>query len=103
MAGKLSPVLLVVSADVDPAHEEEFNHWYNTDHVPNIVKCPGFIACRRYNSTYGEPRYLAIYELESEAALTTPEFKKERGWFEMMPHIRNFHERIYKQIFEYEK
>lgn len=95
-----SPVLLITSVDIEPSATEAFNHWYNDVHLTEIMRCPGFIAARRYEAAYGEPRFIAIYELESEAALQTPEMQRVRGWGDMFPHVRNFHERIYRQIFE---
>jgi hypothetical protein len=40
-------MLLVVHTDIDPAREAEFNTWYNEDHVPALVRQPGFIRARR--------------------------------------------------------
>jgi hypothetical protein len=97
MPGK---ILLVTSVDIYPGAAEEFNHWYNEEHMPAVLACPGFLSGSRYESTLGQPQYLAIYELESEDALSTPEMKKVRGWGPMFPHVRNFHERIYQQVFE---
>ena len=93
-------VILVTSVDIHPSVEQEFNRWYNEVHLPEILKCPGFLRCSRYESTGGEPRYLAIYELENEDALSTPEMQAVRGWGDMFPYVRNFHERVYRHIYE---
>ena len=90
--------ILVTSVDVTDGVEEEFNRWYNEHHLPEVLACPGFVSATRYECTAGQPRYLAIYQLESEAALTTPEMQRVRGWGEMFPHVRNFHERVYRRI-----
>jgi hypothetical protein len=95
-----SAILLVTSVDIVPEAEAEFNHWYNQVHLPEILACPGFIRCDRYEGVQGEPRYLAVYELESEEALHTPEMRKVRGWGDMFPYVRNFHERVYRRIYE---
>ena len=91
-------VILVTSVDVGDDTAPDFNRWYNGVHLPEVLACPGFRAATRYECTNGQPRYLAIYELESEEALTTPEMKRVRGWGEMFAHVRNFHERIYRRI-----
>jgi Carbon-nitrogen hydrolase len=70
------------------------------DHLPQVLACPGFVSGTRYECTAGEPCYLAIYELETENALTTPEMQRVRGWGEMFPFVRNFHERVYRKIVE---
>lgn len=90
--------ILVTSVDIADGAEEEFSRWYNETHLPEILACPGFKSAERFECTAGQPRYLAIYELESEAALTTPEMRRVRGWGDMFPHVRNFHERVYKSI-----
>jgi hypothetical protein len=49
--------------------EGEFNDWYDTDHIPERMAIPGFLAARRYQCVDGWPRYLAIYDLESPDVL----------------------------------
>jgi len=93
--------ILLTSVDIAPGAEEEFNRWYNEQHLPQVMACPGFRSAARYECTLGEPRYIAVYELESEQALRTPEMQRVRGWAEMFPHVRNFHERIYTRIHEH--
>jgi hypothetical protein len=93
--------ILLTSVDIAPGAEEEFNRWYNEQHLPAVMACPGFRSAARYESSLGEPRYVAVYELESEQALGTPEMQRVRGWGEMFPHVRNFHERIYSRIHEH--
>ncbi len=95
MTGNL---LLVTSVDIVASAEEAFNRWYDDEHLPQVLACPGFLSGARYECTSGEPRYLAIYELEREDALATPEMQRVRGWGEMFPYVRNFHERIYRRI-----
>jgi hypothetical protein len=91
-------VILVTTVDIAPEAEVEFNRWYNEVHLPEILACPGFVSCSRYEAVFGEPRYIAIYQLESEDALHTPEMRQVRGWGDMFPHVRNFHERVYTRI-----
>lgn len=57
----------------DPAREDEFNRWYDTVHVPDVVRTPGVLNGQRYacvHQRYGEAQYIAVYELE------TSDFKK---------------------------
>ena len=93
--------ILVTSVDIAPGAEEEFNRWYNEQHLPEVMGCPGFRSAARYECTLGEPRYIAVYELESAQSLETPEMKRVRGWGEMFPYVRNFHERVYTRIHEH--
>ncbi len=75
MAHKGRAILLVYTDLVDPKYDEEFNAWYNTQHVPDLQALPGFLDAARYVATKGGPRCLAAYELESADALQTPEYK----------------------------
>jgi hypothetical protein len=71
--------IFLVYTDVDPTHEDEFNAWYNTEHLPELLSLPGFLDAARYVAYKGVPRYLAAYELESAEALKTAEFQKWRA------------------------
>jgi hypothetical protein len=68
--------LLLVMIEVDPAHEEEFNRWYDEEHLPERLACPGFLSGRRFVALEGEPKYLALYDLESLDVLQSPEYQK---------------------------
>ena len=71
--------LSVVTAEPDPAHEEEWNHWYSESHVPNLLKVPGYVMAARFRAIdhpalaefSTAPRYLALYECESEEAIAS--------------------------------
>jgi antibiotic biosynthesis monooxygenase (ABM) superfamily enzyme len=66
-----APALLIVMVDINPEHEDDFNRWYNEEHLPDRVGLPGFISARRFISYEDGPKYLAIYELENVDALQT--------------------------------
>jgi hypothetical protein len=67
--------LLLVTMDVEPDYEAEFNRWYNEEHLPERLSCPGILSGRRFRVVEGAPRYLALYDLESPAVLNTPEYR----------------------------
>lgn len=92
--------ILITTVDITPGAEEDFNRWYDEVHLPEILACPGFRSSTRFECVAGEPRYVAIYELDDERALTTPEMAAVRGWGDQFPRVRNFHERVYRQIHE---
>src|SRR5512142_1927928 len=94
--------LLIVTAEVDAAIEGEWNRWYDTVHLPDALKCPGVRRGRRYVSSgdvsetadgkterVAKRIYTTIYELDSPAAISTPEFKAMRGWARFAPHVRS--------------
>ena len=45
---------LVVTMEVDPADEAEFNKWYNEQHLPERMEIPGYISARRFKLVEGE-------------------------------------------------
>lgn len=64
--------ILTVRATVEPAHEEEFNRWYNEEHIPDVLKLiPGCLSAARYRVLDGDEshQYMAMYRFVSEAAL----------------------------------
>jgi len=54
--------LVTVRLDVAQPQEEEFNAWYDTEHVPQVTALPGFVRTRRYFCKSADIRYLAWYE-----------------------------------------
>ena len=67
--------LLMVWADVPAAQEDDFNRWYNDEHLPERMAIPGFLGGARYEAVKGGPKHLACYELESAAVLEGAAYK----------------------------
>ena len=65
----------MVYVDIDAEHVQEFNEWYNKEHLPELLSVPGILSAARYEAMKGGQKYLACYELESVAVLQTPAFK----------------------------
>jgi hypothetical protein len=63
--------LLLTMTEPPPAMEEEFNAWYDTEHLPERLAIPGFLSARRWVAELdpGQGKHLATYELESPAVL----------------------------------
>src|SRR5208283_857930 len=61
--------LLMAWTDVDPAHEDEFNRWYDTEYLGRLLAVPGFLVGARYRALRGGPKYLAMFELEDHTVL----------------------------------
>ena len=68
--------LLLTITEPPPAMEEEFNAWYDTEHLAERLAIPGFRSTRRWvaGCAPGEGKYLATYELDSPAVLSSPEY-----------------------------
>ena len=76
MAKKKGTGLLMVWADVPADKEEEFNRWYNEEHLAERLAVPGFLSAARYEAVKGTPKHLAYYELESAAVLESEAYKR---------------------------
>jgi len=66
--------LLVFATDVAPEVEEEFNAWYDAEHIPNLSAVPGVLSARRFRSPGAGHKYVATYHL------TTPEVSASDAW-----------------------
>ena len=79
--------LFVVTSLVQPELEEDFNNWYEQEHIPELSKVPGWQRTRRYKldssielargpaATPENPvhNYLTLHESDSEGFITSPE------------------------------
>ena len=75
----MSNGLLLVTMEPPPGMSEEFHDWYDTEHVPERLALPGFRTATRWVCRHGWPRFLALYDLDSPAALERPEYLAVSG------------------------
>jgi hypothetical protein len=66
--------IFLVYVDIDAKDAKEFNEWYNTEHLPELLAVPGILSAARYEAMKGGPKYLAFYELENVEVLHAPAF-----------------------------
>ena len=62
-------LLTVESNCADPSKEKEFNKWYDTVHLPDILETPGIVRAARYENTSppeGQGKFMAMYEIETD-------------------------------------
>lgn len=71
--------LLMATMEPPATMEEEFQDWYDTEHVPERRHYPGFETAARWVCVDGWPRWLATYDLASVAAVQTPEYLSSNG------------------------
>lgn len=67
---------LLVLMQPPPTLEEEFNAWYDTEHIAERLAVPGFETALRYVCIDGAPRYLAMYDMASPDVLNSPAYLK---------------------------
>jgi hypothetical protein len=69
--------LLSVAAKVEPDDESAFNQWYDHEHLPVILACPGIHSASRFVTDGPEGRrYLTQYVIDGPESIQTPEFAK---------------------------
>jgi len=79
----------------DAAREAEFNRWYDTVHIPDVLSSPDHKSAARYilkDPAPGKGKYIAIYEIETddikktmETSMKQMEAKRTAGrWTELL-------------------
>ncbi|KAI0634629.1 hypothetical protein C8Q77DRAFT_1055720 [Trametes polyzona] len=70
-------ILLVFSEPGSAVTDEEFNNWYDNEHVPLRLPIPGFQSWSRWTAVDGErPTYAAIYDLTSPSVIDEPPYSE---------------------------
>ena len=109
--------VFAASMDVEQAREAIFNEVYDAEHVPALLAVPGVISVVRFKTqefsmTIGgqrktivvedEPKYTALYEIESPEVLTSDTWAKVvdsgRWPTAVRPFTRNRHHVLYQRI-----
>ena len=95
--------MFLVRMDIPPEKESEFNEIYNNEHIPAILKVPGVLSATRYeNVVEGEPKYAAVYEIESADIPNSEAWRKASDSGEwrhrIRPYTLNRSHIIYKRL-----
>jgi hypothetical protein len=99
-AGMPAPFRYVVETDVTPAHEAEFNRWYDDEHLPGLAAVPGTAHARRYRNPEGSPRYHACYDITTPATVGSPPWVAVRAtaWSDRVrPTFRNTKRTLFRR------
>lgn len=112
--------LLVISMDVDPAHEDIFNDVYDNEHLPHLLSVPGVKSITRFKGLpfsfaiagdlkvmpAASPVYTALYEIDSPDVLSSPEWahavEQGRWASEVRPFTTNRIHCVYEKKFDLE-
>ncbi len=60
---------LIAAMNMAHAAEDEFHDWYDTEHLPERERVPGFLLCRRWIGADDRKISVATYDLDSVAVL----------------------------------
>jgi hypothetical protein len=67
--------ILTFAADIPAELEDDFNRWYEEEHLAERLAIPGFLRACRYRAVVGGPKYLAVYEVTSPAVFDSPQYQ----------------------------
>jgi hypothetical protein len=68
--------MLITSMDVDPADEQDFNLWYDREHLAERVAIEGFLEARRWIAEKAPTKYFCTYSTDRFEALSSPAYRK---------------------------
>jgi hypothetical protein len=68
--------------EADPSDHDEFNDWYDTEHVLFVDIIDGYLNCRRFQSLADPSKFLALYDVTTLEVATSDETAKanESPW-----------------------
>jgi hypothetical protein len=69
----MAKYILIERSNPVPGKEQEYNDWYNNEHLPDLMTVPGIVAARRWK-VVGKPyqgaefshRYICVYQIETD-------------------------------------
>ncbi|HTD90205.1 MAG TPA: hypothetical protein VK663_06055 [Burkholderiales bacterium] len=86
-----APWMYIVHTDIPDHIVDEYNEWYDKEHLPRCVNIPGVLRARRYQAvtcTSGNPgpKYLTAYELTGPDVWESPaaQVARKTPWTEKM-------------------
>ena len=65
---------LIAAMGISHAAEDEFHDWYDTEHLPERQRVPGFLVCHRWIGADDGKVSVATYDLDTVAVLKSPAY-----------------------------
>jgi hypothetical protein len=59
-------IFYVESRPSSPERDEEYNTWYDTVHLAEVVAVEGIVSARRLKPVNDDGAYVALYEIEAD-------------------------------------
>ncbi|MGE5269230.1 MAG: hypothetical protein ACM3JG_06100 [Thiohalocapsa sp.] len=66
--------ILIAAMDYSDVAADEFNDWYDTEHIPERLAVPGFLNAERWLGSANPRQSVALYDLETVDVLHTPPY-----------------------------
>ena len=101
-----APWMYIVHTDIPDHIIDEYNAWYDKEHLPRCANIPGVLRARRYMSvacTSGNigPKYLTTYEMTGPDVWESPaaQVARKTPWTEKMRSLfSNTRRALYQQV-----
>jgi hypothetical protein len=71
--------ILIAAMDFSNVAADEFNDWYDTEHIPERQRVPGFLTLQRWIGSENPKESVATYDLESLGVLQSPGYRAIGG------------------------
>ena len=71
--------ILIAAFDFSGAAADEFDDWYDTEHLPERQRVPGFLSLERWIGADDPRQSVATYDLASLAVLDSPAYRAIGG------------------------
>lgn len=86
--------VLGVWSDVEAAAIDDYDAWYEREHMFDRLAVPGFHRARHYLTVSGEPRYFTYFVTEDAAVMASEAYRQSADnpsdWTRrVLPHFRN--------------
>jgi hypothetical protein len=65
---------LIAAMSIGRAAEDEFQDWYDTEHLPERQRVPGFLVCQRWIGTQDRKVSVATYDLANISVMQSPAY-----------------------------
>jgi heme-degrading monooxygenase HmoA len=65
---------LIAAMKITRVAEDEFHDWYDTEHLPERQRVPGFLLCQRWIGADDRTISVATYDLETVKVLQSPAY-----------------------------
>jgi hypothetical protein len=70
---------LIAAFDFSNVAEDEFNDWYDLEHIPERERVPGFLSCQRWIGADNAKQSVATYDLETLSVLKSSAYQAIGG------------------------
>ena len=98
--------VLVALTNAADGRDDEFNDWYNNQHLGDVLQIPGFVSAQRFKlgaaQRMASPpyKYLTLYEIETDNIQETMSALSARSGTALMPISDTLHADRLAAVFE---